>query len=421
MGKINVTRTIHVQAPSNDTSAQVQAIAYVSNRNNVLLEAVRIGDRDLIRRSQDNGATWQVTEEWPSTQTLDDGLELDRAMTTIFCDPRDGRAFRIFLTCRSDPDIVPWDYARSPVTRTRLVYVQISSDEGRTWSEPEQLILNGCGCDAENWLPGVQYGKNGAAVEGTPLIVGRDGSILVPFWGTRLFDNEDIIDPDADPATANPDGAVRHFAGCLFAQWRPDGSGLVWDCGETVTLPNRYSCDGADEPSVDILPDARLFMVLRARTYPHTGQELPSLHYYCLSSDEGRTWSEPEPLLYDDGAFAYSPACLANVFRSGRNGRFYVITNLADGPCTNCDPRNKLCITEVDTETFRLKKSTETPIEYRKPEPGQTVPMRFSNFRWYVDRETAGITLYMTPGPGDGGYCPMPRHSYRYDIQLPDE
>ena len=164
-------------------------------------------------------------------------------------------------------------------------------------------------------------------------------------------------------------------------------------------------------------------MVLRSRTYPHTGQELPSLHYYAISCDEGRTWSEAKPLIYDDGSYAFSPSCLANVFRSSKNGRFYVITNFADGPCINCNPRNKLQIAEIDTDALRIKKDTVTIIEQQDKAAGQPDTIGFSNFRWYEHRETTNIILYMTACPGETNPPPERKvspHAYRYDIHLPD-
>lgn len=421
MSNVNVARSVHVEASGPTEAAQVRAIAYASKDRNVLLESISIGKRDVIRRSEDNGKTWKSVEEWKSEEPLGDGLVLERSLPEVFCDPDNGLLLRFFITCRNNPQIVPWNYAESPVTRTRKVFVQTSDDEGRTWSEPRQLIMQGDEYDETHWLEGIYYGKNGAAIEGSHTIKNRKGEVLVPFWGTRLFENGDIINPNADPATANPDGAVEHFSGCILGRWRDDG-GLDWSESEKVRLPLKYSCDGADEPSVDYVPDGRLFMVLRARTYPHTGQELPSLHYYTLSSDHGRTWSEPEPLIYDDGSYAYSPACLANVFRSSRNGRFYVITNFADAPCVNCDPRTKLQIAEIDTDAMRVKRDTVTIIEQQDKAAGQPDTIRFSNYRWYEDRETQDIVLHMTPGPDNAGWpegSEMLSHAYRYDIRLP--
>ena len=422
MDDIKVVRTVHVQASSRSEIAQVRDIAYSSNDRNVLLQSISIGKRGVIRRSEDNGKSWEAVEEWTSEEPLGDGLVLERGLPEVFCDPDNGLVIRFFITARNNPNIVPWDYARSPMTRTRKIFFQTSQNEGQTWSEPERLIMQGGDYDETHWMDGVYYGKNGACIEGSQIIKNRRGETLAPMWGTRLFENDDIINPNADPATSNPDGTVEHFSGCFFGRWRADGSGIDWSVSESVRLPLKYSCDGADEPSVDYLPDGRLFMVLRARTYPHTGQKLPSLHYYTLSNDDGRTWSEPEPLLYDDGSYAYSPACLANVLRSSKNGRFYVMTNFAEGPCVNCDPRNRLQIAEIDTTTLTIKKDTVTIIEPQDESLNQPDNIRFSNFRWYEDRETQNIVLHMTPGHDGSGWPQGYRPSlcaYCYEIELP--
>ena len=422
MDDIKIVRMVHAQASSSSEIAQVRGIAYASRNRNILLQSISFGKRHVIRRSEDNGRSWKTVEEWTAEEPLGDGLVLERGLPEVFCDPDNGGVMRFFVTARNNPKIVPWDYARSPMTRTRKIFFQTSHDEGQTWSESRQLVMQGDNYDETHWMDGVYYGKNGACIEGSQVIKNRRGETLAPMWGTRLFENDDIINPDADPAASNPDGAVEHFSGCFLGRWREDGSGIDWSASERVRLPRKYSCDGADEPSVDYLPDGRLFMVLRARTYPHTGQELPSLHYYTLSADDGHTWSEPEPLLYDDRSYAYSPACLANVFRSARNGRFYVMTNFADRPCVNCDPRNKLQIAEINTDTFRVKKNTLTIIDQNDKAAGQPDTMRFSNFRWYEDRETQNIVLHMTPGPDNDGWPQgfrPPLCAYSYEIQLP--
>lgn len=390
----------------------VRGINYVSKDKNLLMESFSIGKRGLIRRSEDNGKTWMAVEEWVNEEPLGKDLVLQRSLPDYFCDPENGFVFRTYATNNHKPDILAWNYAESPVSRTIKNFLQISRDEGKTWSKPEQIIMQGDEHDEIHWMPGVYYGRNSAVIEAGHIIKNHGGGVLAPFSMTRLFENGNIINPRADPATANPDGAVQRLAGCFLGKWRPDGSGLDWTSGATVTLPLKYSCDGADEPSIDYLPDGRLFMVLRARTYPHTGQELPGLHYYTLSSDNAGTWAEPKPLLYDDGSYAYSPACLANVFCSSRNGRFYVITNLVDVPPVNCDPRNKLQIAEIYMDKMRIKKGTVTIIEQQDKEAGQPDTIRFSNFRWYEDRRTLNVILFMTPSCENAIAC-------RYEIELP--
>ncbi len=418
MSDIKIMRTIHVESPGPGERADVNGIGYVSNERNVLEESISIGNQHLIRRSEDHGKTWEKTEEWKKTVDLEDGLKLERMLPSVYyCDSDNGLAVRVFGTGKDDPAILAWEYAESPWARTTMIYVQISRDEGKTWSEPEQLIVQGGEFDEVHWMPGVFYGRNGVMCASTPIAKASDGSLILPFCGGHLFENGNIIDPDADPETANPDGAVLWKSGCLFGTWRADGSGLDWSAGECVTLPRKYSCDGGDEPAVAYLPDGRMFVGLRARTYPHTGQEAPSQHYYAISENDGKTWSEPEPLLFDDGSYAYSPACFIGAFRSSKNGRLYVMTNLADGPCVNCDPRNKLYIAEIDTDTFRIKKDTVAFIMRNSKKAGEPDTIRYSNFRWYEDRETQNIVLFVTPCGGEGEG--MNSHSYRCDIELP--
>jgi len=419
MTEITITREIHEEAPSPDERAEVAGVGYVSRDRNVLMQSIRIGKRSVIRRSEDNARSWEIVEEWQKHTQLEGDLVLDKNLpNTFFCDPDNGVTLRPVAICHDNPRILAWDYARSPFWRTMRQYIQYSRDEGLTWSEPEQIIAQGDEYDETHWMRDVWYGKNGAAFVGARIIKAPDGAIISALDGSRLFENGDIIDPNADPATAAPDGAIEWQAGCFFGRWRDDASGIDWTTGERFALPKKYSCDGSEEPSIDFLPDGRLFMGLRARTYPHTGQELPSLHYYAVSEDDGKTWGEPAPLLYDDGSYAYSPACLINVFRSNKNNRFYVITNFADGPCVNCDPRNRLYIVELDTDTFRLKKDTLTIIMRNDKAAGQSDRVRFSNYRWFEDRETKDLVLYVTPC-GDQGQS-VQSHSYRCDIQLPE-
>ena len=281
----------------------------------------------------------------------------------------------------------------------------------------EPIIVSGDQYDGTHWMPGIWHGKNSGMLccQGR-AVTARDGRIIAPCFSARLFQNGDIIDPDAVPESTSPDGPIVLECSCLLGAHN-DAGGIDWTAGEKVSLPKAYSCDGGDEPCVAHLPDDRLFMGIRARTFPHTGQTLPSLHYYAISHDDGLTWETPRPLVYDDDSFAYSPSCFINVLLSNKNGRFYVITNFADRPCVNCDPRHKLYIAEIDCDTFRVKKDTMTIIDQRD----EANNIRFSNWRYFEDRETGDLVLFMNPACPEAvklGEDAVP-HIYRYDIQLP--
>ena len=423
MSQIRVTRTIHYQAPDGSSPLAVVGMGYVSKDRSILMEGLAGGGGKVIRRSEDAGKTWHVVEECQTREPQDDGTVVSRDLPDFFCDPENGFVLRMTYESLEQPGVIAWDYARALGARTGRNFLQVSSDEGRTWSEPRQLIMSGPEYDAVHWTDGVWHGKNRAHMMDCHAVKGRGGEVIVPFDAGRLFKNGDIIDPNASPATANPDGAVLWEYGCFFGRWRDDGTGLDWSAGQKATLPRKCSCDGGDEPTVTYLADGRLLVILRARTYPHTEQELPSLHYYALSDDDGRTWGEGQPLLYDGGSFPYAPSCFSKVFRSAKNGRVYVITNFADEPCVNCDPRTKLYIGEIDTETFRLKTDTMTFVEQRDESAGQPAGIRFSNFRCYEERETGDYVLFMTHASGNEG-CPegfsISPHAYQYRIQLPE-
>ena len=163
-------------------------------------------------------------------------------------------------------------------------------------------------------------------------------------------------------------------------------------------------------------------MTMRVRTHRGAKLAIPSGKFYTTSADQGKAWSEPEPLRYSDGRQVYCPACLAHAFCSPKNGRLYIITNILDAPTCGCDPRTTLQIAEVDLQTLRIIPETVTVIETRDAAAGQPETIRFSNWTRYEDRATQNTVLFMTGCPGDVGRhetCGVPPHCYRYDIILP--
>jgi hypothetical protein len=114
---------------------------------------------------------------------------------------------------------------------------------------------------------------------------------------------------------------------------------------------------------------------------------------------------------------------LAYVFRSTKNGRLYIITNILDKPTIGCDPRTTLQMAEIDMAALRVLPETVMVKETRPSAAGQPENIRFSNWRRYEDRVTKNIILVMTGGPGDVGRsesCEVPPHSCRYEIVLPE-
>jgi hypothetical protein len=408
---IRITRSGHYEVPAPSQEARVTAVGYASLQRNVLLESIDCPEGALIRRSEDNGKTWITTETWKSTEPLAGDRSLFKGMPDVFLDPDNGRLLRLYYQHERIRGLAPWDPGAPDMLTTRI-YTQVSKDEGRTWGPPEPVVQQGPGFDQVHWTDGVWHGKNGGVYEAYGPLKLKDGTILMPAVLYKLHDNGSVRPPDS---------WATLLSTCFLGRWRPDESGIDWERGQALELPRRYSNDGADEPSIAPLPDGRLFMIIRARVGEGPKTELPDLKYYSVSSDGGRTWSAGAPLLYDDGGLPYSPACLGKMVRSSKNGKLYLITNINAEPSERCDPRSTLQIGEIDPQTLRLLRASMTTVETRSGE--QPPNIRFSNFRWYEDRETRDLVLFLTACPGDVGRsltCGCPGSSYRYEIKLPD-
>ena len=411
---ITVDRSIHIEGSSELDEVVVGAISYASPEKNVLVESVdTFAGEHYLRRSTDNGRTWLRCEDWVAKEPLRPERQLVRGLLGFFLDKKTGWMFRCYFENESIPDMAPWD-KDAPDVPTRRNFIQISKDEGRTWSEPEQLIMTNEGCDEVHWAPGIWYGKNSGYPMTGNARQAPDGAILMPFCMNRLFDNDTVRSPEY--------GGYEHRSSCCLGRWHEDGSGIDFLMGEYITLPRKYSADGADEPSFDYMPSGRLFVSLRARRLAHAPLEIPGCKHFAVSDDDGHTWSDAGPMLYDDGEYVLSPASYSVAIRSSKNGRLYLITNFVDVNPMNCDPRTVLQIAEVDTDTLRIIRDSLTVIEQRTPDQPEYI--RFSNFPVYEDHETGDIVLLMAHNAGDTGRspdCKISPHNFRYDIHLPDE
>ena len=85
---ITVDRSIHIEGAS-DADGVGAVVAYASLQDNVLLEAVStLSGEYYFRRSEDNGKTWQRTEEeWVASESLAPHLQLNRGLLGFWFRP----------------------------------------------------------------------------------------------------------------------------------------------------------------------------------------------------------------------------------------------------------------------------------------------------------------------------------------------
>ncbi|MBI2299679.1 MAG: exo-alpha-sialidase [Armatimonadetes bacterium] len=222
------------------------------------------------------------------------------------------------------------------------------------------------------------------------------------------------------------DGAGNpvHYQGCwapsyasltVQGRYQADGS-LAWQVGRPVDTDPARSSRGFDENTLAELADGRVVMVMRGDNgmFP----ERPGHKWHCFSDDEGLTWSRPEPLGCSDGGTVESGSNGSALLRSARNGKLYWIGNLAlDGERANANwPRSPLCIVEMQEEPLAFRRDTITVIDRRAPdEPPLT---QLSNFRFYQDRLTGDVVIYLARfGERDPDNW-MDADYYRYRVAL---
>ena len=417
-GSIRVRRSIAVRQPTIVLDATVNSVGYASAERNILLQSMMYGQQreyyfyshrlpfpaevkkypyGVIRRSTDNGKTWKETETWDYLRPLDDTRRLLVGEPNFVLNPHRGQVMRIYRVCEDILGLKAWD-AASPVGKSGKVMYQISRDAGLTWGPEQQIVVDGYSRD--DWAPGVVYGKNTAYVEYVDAKwIGKD---------TCIF-----------PLILHSSPAA--FAGAvLTATWTAEQ--ITWSLSSAAAIPPEWSDNGGDEPTVEVLPDGRWFMTLRAQVA--NTADRPSRRYYVTSSDRGQTWSPVKPLTYEDGADVCNVGSLGQVVRSVKNSRYYVILHILDKPSGMAQlPRDVLQIAELDPLTLTLKRATVTVIEDGKDLPRDASKWSwYSNWYQYQDRKTGNLILFMTGMPDEDGrheLCGVPPHAFRYEIELP--
>ncbi len=189
----------------------------------------------------------------------------------------------------------------------------------------------------------------------------------------------------------NPGGGYTyHQSAVLIGRWL-DGDRIGWDLSEYVSNDPDLSTRGALEPTLAELPDGRILMVMRGSN--DVKPQLPGRRWFSLSEDDGKTWSPIEVWRYDDGSNLYSPSSCSQLLRHS-NGSYYWLGNISRVNAKGNWPRYPLVVGEVDTESALLKRDTVTMIDDRGPLDHEM--MCLSNFMAHEDRETHEIVLHMT-------------------------
>ncbi|THF73601.1 sialidase family protein [Cohnella fermenti] len=140
----------------------------------------------------------------------------------------------------------------------------------------------------------------------------------------------------------------------LSVAWLP-GTGL----GLEVPYPGRADISVAQEPSVALLPDGRLFAVMRTFT---------GFIWYALSGDDGETWTAPRPLRYRDGGDPIMQPIASCPLFELENGAYLLVFHNNDGHVNGFEPHHALRNRRPAYVSLGVYRSEdEQPIRFSEP------------------------------------------------------
>lgn len=316
-------------------------------------------DNYMITISRDNGKSWSEPYlKWKSV-TVDEG-KIRYGETAAFYDKDTGKL--ISLTNRSlyPKDTLDVDVKMDLVAQTYTPF-------NNTWSEQQTLEVGSHMCFS------------------FPLKLST-GRLLFP--GQNWYLDEE--------------GKPYHYKGCwcpagvivhMLGDYQADGT-IKWKSSKPLIPDLEKTSRGFYESAVAELRSGKLVMILRGDNsmFP----ERPGYKWMSFSEDQGETWSEAEPLAFICGDMIESGSNGSTLFRSIKTGELYWIGNLCiygERPKGNY-PRTSLVIAKMQEEPFALIRDSNFVIDEKgfNDSPG----LQLSNFKYYQDRLTGDVVLYLT-------------------------
>lgn len=335
-------------------------------------------DVAYVRHSSDNGRTWSAPEERAMRETRPNGT-LRRHPRGGFVDPGSGRYVTLWVE-----GVLPTDNPLEGMKAWTLYY-SVAQDGVELVNEQ----VRQAGFDP---LPGVYPGKNCVMMGDLTCrpITLRDGMILVPCQISPL---------GPDGSYYNPGGGYTYTV-CGVVRGRWTGVRLEWELSQLVDCEPGLSTRGMIEPTLAVLDDGRVLMVMRGSN--DVKQELPGYRWHSFSSDDGRTWTKPVPWMFANKEKFFSPSSCSQLLAHS-SGRLFWLGNIAPGNPRGNGPRYPFVIGEVCRQSGLLKRETVQVIDDRQP--GEDEKLTLSNFYAREDRVSQEIVLHMTrlfarPQPG---------------------
>ena len=343
-------------------------------------------DEYSVSVSYDNGKTWSADEVRWKSRVVPEG-RLRYAEPAAFFDPDKEK-----LIVLTDQTLYPKD--KLNVDADYTLVMDVYDPKTRTWSERRELRFPGQRSPAMSFSFPIKTSRGRLFFPGMRKTVDASGKAIHFKKGWAPVDEVVTV--------------IGEYGA---------GDEITWHLGKPLNIAPEISSRGLDENTLTELSDGRIVAVCRGdnSAFP----DKPGYKWLSFSRDQGETWSAPVPLPATGGGPIESGANGSALFRSTKNGRLYWMGNLAlRGERANGNrPRSPLVIVEVQEEPFALKRETIFAVDERTYNDSPGVQM--SNFRFYQDRETGDVVIFLTRYGEHSEKEWMVADYYRYRVEMP--
>ncbi|PXX21671.1 sialidase family protein [Arenibacter sp. ARW7G5Y1] len=273
------------------------------------------GDNHLVLARSSDAVNWSEPEYLVGAKYAKGGLQASWGFPIV---SESGRIY-IFYT----REIEVFDNNRQGSGTMGCIF---SDDNGYTWSEPKDVKMPRSKYDN----PNVKYPKNWIVwqnpikdienkwIAGYTLITSESVKKSEKNWvntDSRCYFMR-FMNIDENPSPEN-----------IKIEWYPEN-----DEGLEVKNPVYPQMSVAQEPATVLLPDGRLFTIMRNMT---------GFIYYSVSSDNGKTWDVPQMLRYSDtGEGIQHPMSPSPIYKLS-NGKFVLIFHNNSGKRFGYDQADK--------------------------------------------------------------------------------